>query len=188
MKNQNLQSGTDDQSQCTSVSTFKITPHHLDALRAKFKEDDNDDDKTSIKVRYSSYEILAAHIWRCACKARELDDDQHTRLHIATDVRNRLNPPLPPGYFGDGIVIATPIASAGQIRSKPTRFSASRIHEALNRVDDEYVRSALDYLELHQNDLSVLARGSNTFKTPNLAITSWVRLPIHEADFGWGRR
>ena len=42
------------------------------------------------------------------------------------------------------------------------------------------------YLEL-QPDLSALVRGAHTFKCPNLGITSWVRLPIHDADFGWGR-
>ena len=53
-------------------------------------------------------------------------------------------------------------------------------------MDNEYLRSALDYLEL-QPDLKVLLRGAHTFRCPNLGITSWARLPIHDADFGWGR-
>jgi shikimate O-hydroxycinnamoyltransferase len=53
-------------------------------------------------------------------------------------------------------------------------------------MDDGYCRSALDYLEL-QPDLSTLVRGAHTFRCPNLGLTSWVRLPIHDADFGWGR-
>ncbi|KAE8688221.1 Shikimate O-hydroxycinnamoyltransferase [Hibiscus syriacus] len=77
-------------------------------------------------------------------------------------------------------------AQAGDRMSKPTWYAASRIHDALVRMDDDYLRSALDYLEL-QPDLSALVRGAHTFKCPNLGITSWVRLPIHDADFGWGR-
>lgn len=63
---------------------------------------------------------------------------------------------------------------------------AATIQSALDRMDSGYCRSALDYLEL-QPDLSALVRGAHTFRCPNLGLTSWVRLPIHDADFGWGR-
>ncbi|TYI81030.1 hypothetical protein E1A91_D05G126400v1 [Gossypium mustelinum] len=163
----------------TAISIFKLIRDQLNALKAKCKEDGND-------VNYSSYEMLSGHVWRSVCKARGLEDDQGTKLYIATDGRARLRPPLPPGYFGNVIFTATPIAVAGDLLSKPTWYAASRIHDALVRMDDEYLRSALDYLEL-QPDLSALVRGAHTFRCPNLGITSWVRLPIHDADFGWGR-
>nr|AGA20364.1 hydroxycinnamoyl CoA shikimate/quinate hydroxycinnamoyl transferase [Leucaena leucocephala] len=162
-----------------TVSIFKMTRAQLNALKAKSKEAGN-------TVNYSSYEMLAGHVWRSTCKARALPDDQETKLYIATDGRSRLQPPLPPGYFGNVIFTATPMAVAGDLMSKPTWFAASRIHNALSRMDNEYLRSALDFLEL-QPDLKALVRGAHTFKCPNLGITSWVRLPIHDADFGWGR-
>ncbi|CAB4273004.1 unnamed protein product [Prunus armeniaca] len=163
----------------TTVSIFRLTREQLNILKAKSKEAGN-------TISYSSYEMMAGHIWRCVCKARELPNDQDTKLYIATDGRSRLQPPLPPGYFGNVIFTATPIAVAGDLQSKPTWFAASRIHDALVRMDDNYLRSALDYLEL-QPDLSALVRGAHSFRCPNLGITSWVRLPIHDADFGWGR-
>ncbi|KAI7734260.1 hypothetical protein M8C21_011573, partial [Ambrosia artemisiifolia] len=121
-----------------------------------------------------------------AGKARGLPDDQDTKLYIATDGRPRLRPSLPPGYFGNVIFTTTPIAVAGDLQSKPTWYAACKIHDALARMDNDYLRSALDYLEL-QPDLKALVRGAHTFKCPNLGITSWARLPIHDADFGWGR-
>ncbi|KAK1358138.1 Rosmarinate synthase [Heracleum sosnowskyi] len=163
----------------TSVSIFKITRAQLNALKAKSKEDGN-------TVAYSSYEMLAGHMWRSVCKARGLADDQESKLYIATDGRFRLLPPLPPGYFGNVIFTATPIAAAGDLISKPVWYGASRIHDALAPMDNDYLRSALDYLEL-QPDLKALVRGAHSFKCPNLGITSWARLPIHDADFGWGR-
>ncbi|KAF7814541.1 shikimate O-hydroxycinnamoyltransferase-like [Senna tora] len=162
-----------------AVSIFKLTRDQLNTLKAKSKEDGN-------TVSYSSYGMLAGHVWRSVCKARALPDDQESKLYIATDGRSRLQPPLPPGYFGNVIFTATPIGVAGDLMSKPTWFAASRIHNALSRMDNEYLKSALDYLEL-QPDLKALVRGAHTFKCPNLGITSWVRLPIHDADFGWGR-
>ncbi|XP_057733290.1 shikimate O-hydroxycinnamoyltransferase [Arachis stenosperma] len=166
-------------SDAAEVSIFKLTRDQLNKLKAKSKEDGN-------TVSYSSYEMLAGHVWRSVCKARGLPMDQETKLYIATDGRSRLQPPLPPGYFGNVIFTTTPIAVAGDLMSKPIWYSASRIHNALLRMDNEYLRSALDYLEL-QPDLKALVRGAHTFKCPNLGITSWVRLPIHDADFGWGR-
>ncbi|OAY52675.1 shikimate O-hydroxycinnamoyltransferase [Manihot esculenta] len=163
----------------TTVSIFKLTRDQLNILKAKAKEDGN-------TITYSSYEMLAGHVWRSACRARGLEGDQESKLYIATDGRSRLRPPLPPGYFGNVIFTATPIAAAGDMQSKPTWYAAGKVHDALVRMDNDYLRSALDYLEL-QPDLSALVRGAHTFKCPNLGITSWVRLPIHDADFGWGR-
>ncbi|XP_010527105.1 PREDICTED: shikimate O-hydroxycinnamoyltransferase [Tarenaya hassleriana] len=163
----------------TTVSIFKLSRDQLNALKAKSKEEGN-------TINYSSYEMLSGHVWRSVCKARGLADDQESKLYIATDGRSRLRPPLPPGYFGNVIFTATPVAVAGDLHSKPTWYAAGQIHNALVRMDNEYLRSALDYLEM-QPDLSALVRGAHTFKCPNLGITSWVRLPIHDADFGWGR-
>lgn len=53
-------------------------------------------------------------------------------------------------------------------------------------MNDEYLRSALDYLEV-QEDVSKLVRGARHFNSPNLGITSWARMPVYECDFGWGR-
>ncbi|XP_049413412.1 shikimate O-hydroxycinnamoyltransferase-like [Solanum stenotomum] len=134
----------------------------------------------------STYEILAAHIWRCTSKARGLPDDQLTKLHVATDGRSRLCPPLPPGYLGNVVFTATPIAKSCELQSEPLKNSVKRIHNELIKMDDNYLRSALDYLEL-QPDLSTLIRGPTYFASPNLNINSWTRLPVHECDFGWGR-
>ncbi|KAL0415439.1 UNVERIFIED_CONTAM: Shikimate O-hydroxycinnamoyltransferase [Sesamum latifolium] len=163
----------------TTVAMLKLTRDQLNALKAKSKEDGS-------TVTYSSYEVLSAHIWVCVCRARGLVDEQKTKLFIATNGRSRLRPPLPPGYLGNVIFTITPVAISGELQSKPISYVAGMIHDVLVRMDDEYLRSALDYLEV-QPDLMALVRGADTFKCPNLAITSWVGLPIHDADFGWGR-
>ncbi|MCO5606787.1 hypothetical protein L7F22_060977 [Adiantum nelumboides] len=138
------------------------------------------------KTTYSTYEAVAAHVWRCVSRARGLREEQETKLYIATDGRSRLQPPLPAGYFGNVIFTATPMARVWELDRSPLSEGAQRIREALERMDDRYLRSALDYLELQPN-LEALVRGAHTFCTPNLGITSWTRLPIHDSDFGWGR-
>ncbi|KAG5563982.1 hypothetical protein RHGRI_000227 [Rhododendron griersonianum] len=163
----------------TSTAILKITREQLNTLKANSKDDEN-------LERYSTYETLAAHVWRCSCIARGLGDDQATKLYISTDGRSRLHPPLPPGYFGNVIFTAISLALSGDLRSKPLNSTLTKIRDALSRMDNNYLRSALDYLAL-QPDPTALVRGAHTFKCPNLNVVSWIRLPVHDADFGWGR-
>ncbi|KAL0903503.1 hypothetical protein M5K25_027889 [Dendrobium thyrsiflorum] len=158
----------------TAVNIFHVSRTHLNLLKSKTPT-------TNSTPRFSSYSLLAAHVWRCACAARALPPNQLSKLYIATDGRKRLQPPLPDGYFGNVIFTATPLATAGEMAD-----AAGIIQAALGRMDPEYLRSALDYLEV-QPDLTALVRGAHTFRCPNIGITSWVSLPIHEADFGWGK-
>ena len=162
-----------------SVANLKIPSDLLDTLRAMAKND-------ASKTEYSTYVILTAHIWRCACKARGLSNDQATKLNISTDGRNRFRPPVPPGYFGNVIFQATPIALSGDLLSEPLAHTAERIHKAIKRMDDEYLRSAVDYLE-KVDDLTTVMRSPETYRSPNLTIVSWVYLPFYDADFGWGK-
>ncbi|XP_059276537.1 shikimate O-hydroxycinnamoyltransferase-like [Lycium ferocissimum] len=158
----------------STTAMFKITSDQLTLLRTRSEHEG------------STYEVLAAHIWRCTCKARGLDDDQLTKLHVATNGRTRLFPPLPQGYLGNVVFTATPIAKSSELQSEPLTKTARRIHDALARMNDEYLRSAIDYLEL-MTDLSKLIRGPTYFASPNLNINSWTKLPVHDSDFGWGK-
>ncbi|KAI3771890.1 hypothetical protein L6452_03061 [Arctium lappa] len=162
-----------------STTVLKLTLDQLNALKASTKND-------GANTTYSTYEILAAHLWRCACKARGLSDDQLTKLYVATDGRSRLSPQLPPGYLGNVVFTTTPIAKSGDLMTQSLSDAASLIRTTLSKMDNNYLRSAIDYLEV-QPDLSALIRGPSYFASPNLNINTWTRLPVHDADFGWGR-
>ncbi|KAK9275562.1 hypothetical protein L1049_022829 [Liquidambar formosana] len=161
-----------------STAIYKLTLDQLNRLKTNLAQDGN-------RSKYSTFQILAGHVWRCACKARGLPDDQETKMNIATNGRPRLNPTLPPGYFGNMVFPATPIALSGNLLSKPLRYAVDLVHDALVRMDDEYLRSAIDYLEL-QPDLTAVVRGPRMFGSPNIGLVSWNRLAVHDADFGWG--
>ncbi|CAK9221603.1 unnamed protein product [Sphagnum jensenii] len=162
-----------------AVRVFKFTKEQIGTLKSMATDDQK-------KITYSSYEMLSGHIWKCVTQARKLHGSQETKLFIATDGRSRLIPPLPKGYFGNVIFTATPMSTANELVDKPLTYAAGKIRDAVARMDDEYLRSALDYLEL-QPDLSKLVRGASHFGSPNLGITSWARMPVYDCDFGWGR-
>ncbi|KAG6517950.1 hydroxycinnamoyltransferase-like [Zingiber officinale] len=161
-----------------AVRIFKLTREQLNLLKAKAPPGDS----------YSTYVLLAAHVWRCVCLARDLPPDQMTKMYIATDGRQRVQPPLPQGYFGNAIFTTTPIAAAREVTSPEGGPSpaAKTIKEALVRMDTNYLQSALDYLEMQPN-LEALVRGAHTYRCPTLGLTSWTHMPIYDIDFRWGR-
>ncbi|CAL9106207.1 unnamed protein product [Musa textilis] len=146
--------------------------------------------KTSIELgsrrRVSTFEAVTAYVWRCACKARQLEADQETRLYTAVDVRSRLKPPLPPGYFGNAVVRTSVAVATGEIVSSPLQRTVEQIHDAVVRVDDEYIRSIIDLLEL-MKDIGHMALGTWQESQNDLWVVSWLQLPVYEADFGWGK-
>ncbi|KAK4479657.1 hypothetical protein RD792_015185, partial [Penstemon davidsonii] len=160
-------------------SVFKLTRDQLNSLKSNCKDDKND-------ISYSSIEVLGGHVWRCVCKARGLKEDQETMIRIPVDGRSRLQPPPPRGYYGNVIFSNTRIAVSGEIVSKPLKHVVSIVHDAIIQMNNDYLRSTIDYLEL-QPDLLALAIDDYTFKGPNLSINNWVRMPVFDADFGWGK-
>nr|WHU50358.1 rosmarinic acid synthase [Coleus scutellarioides] len=162
-------------------SRFKLTCDQLNSLKSKFKTASADG---GAGKSYSTFEVLAGHIWRSVCIARGLPEGQETKLHIPFDGRGRLQ--LPPGFFGNAIFFATPIATCGEIESNSLNYAVRRVSDGVSRLDEDYLRSSIDFLEL-QEDISKLAQGAHSFRCPNLWVISWVWLPIYEPDFGWGK-
>jgi len=68
-------------------------------------------------------------------------------------------PPVPDHYFGNALVWLGATAAAMYIASEPLVSVAERISATISRMDDELVRSGIDYLELAKVDSRQL-RGS----------------------------
>ncbi|KAI4976591.1 hypothetical protein ZWY2020_050198 [Hordeum vulgare] len=136
--------------------------------------------------RLSTFKAVVAHVWRCACKARGLAATEDTRLYMTADARSRVHPPLPRGYFGNAIFRASAATKVGDVASGPLDAVAEKVTGATARLDDEYVRSLLDHLELQAADASGLRKGEWVMPETDLWVISWQGLPIYGADFGWG--
>ncbi|CAN1328586.1 Shikimate O-hydroxycinnamoyltransferase [Linum perenne] len=162
----------------TSTTIIKFTPTQLASLRAKAANPNND-------VRYTTHQILSAHIWRCVSQARGLADNQPTRLNMPVDGRSRLRPPIPREYFGNMIFNTDIVAMVGELVSEPMARTVLRIHRAIEKMDDEYLRSAIDYLE-NPADPTGVFRSPRVCQSPNMSIVSWTRIPFDSADFGQG--
>ncbi|RDX98914.1 Shikimate O-hydroxycinnamoyltransferase, partial [Mucuna pruriens] len=83
----------------------------------------------------------------------------------------------------------------GDIISKSLSYVAENIREAIYKVNDEYIRSQLSVI-LGQQQLDCIKaffsrQGSKMSimrpRNHNIHITSWISMPVYEADFGWGK-
>ncbi|KAL1217521.1 Shikimate O-hydroxycinnamoyltransferase [Cardamine amara subsp. amara] len=165
----------------SAIASLKLTRLQLKALRAKAE---------IAGSKFSTYEILVAHIWRCACFANEdLTDEHLTRLHIIIDGRSRLQPILPQGYIGNTLFHARPISLLSDFRRESFSKTAERLHEEIKKMDNEYLRSAIDYLERHHDiDQLVPGEGNPIFScAANFCIVGLTKQTAYGMDFGWGK-
>ncbi|KAL6009587.1 hypothetical protein ACLOJK_000015 [Asimina triloba] len=132
-----------------------------------------------ISTYCTNFTLLAAFVWRARTKALRMVPNQQTKLLFAVDGRSRFNPPMPSGYFGNGIVASCCLCSAGELADKPFSFAVRRVQEAIKMVTEEYIRSGIDYIEVR--------RPRPTLGPAALLITTWTRLSINTTDFGWGK-
>ncbi|KAL8161678.1 hypothetical protein V2J09_013167 [Rumex salicifolius] len=137
---------------------------------------------------YSRFEVLTAHAWRCASKARGHEGKKLNALGIAVDIRRRINPPLPRAFVGNAVVMLTATSESEDLVSNPVGYACSRIRQTIDKVTDEFVWKYVDY----QKSLEDLGawRGMMTlegqFVNPDVMMISWMNLSINGLDFGWG--
>ncbi|KAJ6759163.1 SPERMIDINE HYDROXYCINNAMOYL TRANSFERASE [Salix koriyanagi] len=182
---------TEERKKKTTIAMLRLTKNQVEKLKSMANERRSSTDTSSVRG-YTRYETLTGHVWRSVCKARRHKPEQPTGLAVCVDSRRRVQPPLPDGYFGNASLDVIAVSHAGELLSKPLGYAASKIREAIETVTDEFVRSATDFLK-NQPDLTRFQdihalRGAEGpfYGNPNIAVVSWLTLPIYGLDFGWG--
>ncbi|MED6133056.1 hypothetical protein PIB30_024735 [Stylosanthes scabra] len=184
----------EEQKKKTRATTLKLTAEQVQKLRQKASIGDSESKQRPV----SRFEAIGAHIWRCACMAREHDKNQPTLAKTVVDVRSKVNPPLPKNYFGNALAsTVTSTCCVGDIISEPLGYTAKMIREAVERVsNDEYIRSQLEYVAGQEGmdtirtpflEKGVYSPNVSFYGNPNIFLGSWTRMPFYEADFGWGK-
>ncbi|KAK9749205.1 hypothetical protein RND81_02G109400 [Saponaria officinalis] len=176
---------TGDQIYDTTQSLLKISKQQIQVLKqATLSQAMKYTNNKNHKI--STFAIIASHIWRSACNARDIPHDQEVKLYIPVDGRSRLKDPvMPETYFGNVIFLAICIAKAGDVIHRPIWYTASKIQESTEKMDDEYLRSSIDHLALRQG-LPDPMMGAHKIMYPDLMINSWVKFSFYKADFGLG--
>ncbi|KAJ4876942.1 Spermidine hydroxycinnamoyl transferase [Raphanus sativus] len=173
----------------TVVAMLKLSKIQLEKLRSRV----NTSEYAEPARGFTRYETVTGHVWRCACKARGHSPEQPTGLVICVDVRSRVQPPLPRGYFGNATLDVVAESTSGELISNDLGFAAGKISKAIKNVTNEYVMTGIEYLKNHEDlkefqDMHTLGRKEGPFYgNPNLGLVSWLTLPMYGLDYGWGQ-
>ncbi|CAD6239469.1 unnamed protein product [Miscanthus lutarioriparius] len=73
------------------------------------------------------------------------------------------------------------------IASEALASVAGRVKGAIDRMDNELVRSAIDYYETMAMAETDSRPVKGTLLETDLQIISWLGMPVYDADFGWGK-
>ncbi|KAL6850204.1 hypothetical protein ACP4OV_020831 [Aristida adscensionis] len=128
-------------------------------------------------AKCTSFEALAAHVWRAWVRALDPPGALRVKLLFSVNVRRRVKPELPRGYYGNAFVLGCAETAAAQLAAS-ARHGVRLVQEAKECVDDDYVRSMVDLLEER--------RGARPDLAASLVISAWTRLGLEDLDFGGG--
>ncbi|KAH9310057.1 hypothetical protein KI387_037968 [Taxus chinensis] len=108
-----------------------------------------------------------AHLWRARTAAMgNINRDDFSTVQFAVDIRSsnvnqyyiifqlavlrsKVTPPLPREFAGNAAVTAYAKATAKELQEQPFFELVKRLQQGVERITDDYVRSAIDWLELH---------------------------------------
>ncbi|CAO2202015.1 unnamed protein product [Urochloa humidicola] len=143
----------------------------------------------------STYCAIAAHLWRCVCVARGKASGSDTRLGLPANVRHRVSPPLPRGFFGNAVVRDLVVARVSDVLGNSLGSVAETIRKGVDGVGDAFVRSVVDYLELELgknkggsggNKEEAAREREELVPASDLWAVSWLGMAMYDADFGCG--
>ncbi|KAF4375622.1 hypothetical protein CsatB_030235 [Cannabis sativa] len=139
----------------------------------------------SVHCSLTTFEVLAAYVWRARLRALKLNPDGITTLFFATGLRKVINPPLPEGYYGNAFLTSAVEITGKELDEKPLSEVANLIKEKKKDVfDNNYIRKSIDVLETE-----LVTRQNEKIKATGalMAVTDWrnLGLVVEEIGFGW---
>uniref|UniRef100_N1QR33 3'-N-debenzoyl-2'-deoxytaxol N-benzoyltransferase n=1 Tax=Aegilops tauschii TaxID=37682 RepID=N1QR33_AEGTA len=132
-----------------------------------------------VRDKATTFEALAAYLWRARTAALEVPLGEEARLVIIANFRAFVELGLPDGYYGNACVPLAALADVAALRGGGSLADAvALVRRAKAAVTAEYVRSTVDVLVL---------RGRPFLALQNLFVVSDNRhAGFHRVDFGWG--
>ncbi|KAF8393067.1 hypothetical protein HHK36_021308 [Tetracentron sinense] len=152
------------------LRTFHVSGAMIENLKRKISGRNNGG--------FSSFEVVAAHLWKARTKALRLRKERMVCLQFAVDTRNKMVPPLPKGFSGNAYVLASVTLTAGKLEEESHDAIIEKIKEAKKSVSNDYVSAYIKALEVPQGTLPPLMELT--------MVSDWIRMPFHKVDFGHG--
>lgn len=175
-------------SERTMVSgVFTASPDSISSLKAESTPFHAEGDEEGAKAFVSSFDAIAALVWRSVLRARSLDlenrEELRTRLRIPVNMRQILG--IPHDYLGNVLLNSVTEMPLNELLSESLgRQVAPKIRSSLVLSRD--AGRALDALKLSfvLPDLSARLPLFRDVTKQDLVFTSWQDLPYYKHDWG----
>ncbi|CAK7349374.1 unnamed protein product [Dovyalis caffra] len=126
----------------------------------------------------TTFQAMAAKVWKARSIATKMHDEISSTMLFPIDVRKIVVPPAPIGFAGNALVPGFARASVRELKDKEYSYLVRKVQEGVEIFDDEYVRSGIDWLEVH--------RGTPCMEN-SFSLVAWFRLGLQEDVFSWGK-
>ncbi|CAL4910416.1 unnamed protein product [Urochloa decumbens] len=150
--------------------TFTFGPSEVNAIRKRLP--------LSLRDTATTFEVLTAAVWCVRTAALEFSPEEDVWLAFVCNVRGLPELGLPAGYYGNAVVSAAVLATAGALLAGSLGDAVELVRQAKATVTAEYVRSTADMLVLRGRPCVVV---SNMF-----VVSDNRRTGFYGVDFGWG--
>jgi len=186
IKNSNLKSSGDFQSEVGNLKQAKIVPKTFEVTGddiSKLKQLDSNDQQ-----QLSRADCLSTHLWRSVARARNLQRGSSAAACLCILVEGRKKLSLPPGYFGNAISLLYVITTVSELLNRPFGCTARLVHSAVSSITTEWFQNFVDFmpLVLQPGKTNLVSDDSSFPGMTSLGISYLNRFPFYELDFGFG--
>ncbi|VVB05165.1 unnamed protein product [Arabis nemorensis] len=106
----------------TKERVFHFTKKHISALKAKANYEISSSDQN-----ISTFQAVLGHLWRSIAKHSRLDREEEIQCRVTADFRQRLNPRLEEGCFGNVVHLGIATATVGDLLDRGVGWAALQI-------------------------------------------------------------
>ncbi|TVU18325.1 hypothetical protein EJB05_34415, partial [Eragrostis curvula] len=177
------------------TAILPVSRDQVKALKHAIAAAGNNNNNNKKKASATTFAAVVAHVWRCACislphqrlVSRGTED---TRLYVTADARSRVRPPLPTSYLGSAALRTSAVAKVDDVVSSPLCATAGKVAGAVSAVNDEYMRSLLDFMEIEAGvsgaEAGMRSQGWFDPETDLVVVSYFGVVTYSTLDFGWG--
>ncbi|CAN6462778.1 unnamed protein product [Victoria cruziana] len=128
--------------------------------------------------KVTDFHVAAAMVWKSRSIAIRMPDDHTSTMLFAVDVRRHMVPKLRLEFAGNALVPGFARATVLELKSQGLSFCVEKVQEGLQRLDEEYIRSGIDWLEVNRGVPRVI---------DSFSVVAWTSIGFEEEEFWWGK-